>query len=37
MDKLLLLSQINLFQELPMDELKEIDKMSTMKPVKKLL
>jgi len=35
MDKLLLLSQINLFQELPMDELKEIDKVSTMKPVKK--
>lgn len=34
-DKLMLLSQINLLDELPMDELKVIDKMSEMKPVKK--
>lgn len=35
MDKLMLLSQINLLDELPLEELKVIDKMSTMKPVKK--
>ncbi|MGD6793853.1 Crp/Fnr family transcriptional regulator [Metabacillus indicus] len=35
MDKLLLLSQISLFDELPMSELKVIDELSQMKPVKK--
>ncbi|TCP29931.1 CRP/FNR family transcriptional regulator [Scopulibacillus darangshiensis] len=35
MNKLSLLSQINLFEELPMDELKVIDKMSDMYPMKK--
>lgn len=35
MDKLSLLSQINLFEELPMDELKIIDKMSDMHPMQK--
>jgi CRP-like cAMP-binding protein len=35
MDKLMLLSQINLFDELLMEELIEIDKLSEMKPVKK--
>lgn len=35
MDKLLMLSQISLFDELPKDELMVIDKMSEMKPVKK--
>lgn len=35
MDKLTLLSHINLFDELPMDELKKIDQSSTMTPVKK--
>lgn len=35
MDKLMLLSQINLLDELPMEELEVIDKMSEMKPVKK--
>lgn len=35
MDKITLLSHINLLDELPMDELKTIDQMSTMKPVKK--
>ena len=35
MDKLTLLSHINLLDELPIDELKTIDHMSTMKPVKK--
>ncbi|MEQ6389959.1 Crp/Fnr family transcriptional regulator [Bacillaceae bacterium S4-13-58] len=34
-DKLVLLSQISLFDELPMDELKIIDKASLMKPIKK--
>lgn len=34
-DKITLLSYINLLDELPMDELKTIDQMSTMKPVKK--
>lgn len=35
MDKILLLSQINLLDELPMNELKIIDEMSDMQPVKK--
>jgi CRP/FNR family transcriptional regulator len=35
MDKIFLLSQISLFDELPMDDLKQIDMMSEMKPVKK--
>ncbi|AIY05649.1 transcriptional regulator [Planococcus sp. PAMC 21323] len=35
MDKLTLLSQINLFDELPMKDIKIIDKNSTMTPVKK--
>ncbi|UII54155.1 Crp/Fnr family transcriptional regulator [Cytobacillus spongiae] len=35
MDKLFLLSQISLFDELPMDDLQKIDAMSEMKPVKK--
>lgn len=35
MDKLLLLSQISLFEELPMDDLMVIDELSEMKPVKK--
>lgn len=35
MDKINLLSHINLFDELPMNELETIDKMSTMQPVKK--
>ncbi|MFB1082644.1 Crp/Fnr family transcriptional regulator [Jeotgalibacillus sp. JSM ZJ347] len=35
MDKLTLLSHINLFDELPMNELKKIDQSSTMTPVKK--
>ncbi|WP_078429593.1 Crp/Fnr family transcriptional regulator [Alkalihalobacterium alkalinitrilicum] len=35
MDKLLLLSQISLFDELPMDDLMVIDELSDMKPVKK--
>jgi CRP-like cAMP-binding protein len=35
MDKLSLLSQISLFDELPMAELKVIDELSQMKPVKK--
>jgi CRP-like cAMP-binding protein len=35
MDKLLYLSQINLFEEMPMEDLKIIDEMSEMKPVKK--
>lgn len=35
MDKITLLSHINLLDELPMEELETIDKMSTMKPVKK--
>lgn len=35
MDKLTLLSQINLFDELPMKDIKVIDKNSTMTPVKK--
>jgi CRP-like cAMP-binding protein len=34
-DKLTMLSQINLFEELPMEELQIIDEMSEMKPVKK--
>lgn len=34
-NKLMLLSQISLFEELPMDELKIIDKASVMKPIKK--
>ncbi|WP_346775296.1 cyclic nucleotide-binding domain-containing protein [Bacillus sp. RO2] len=34
-DKLFLLSQISLLDELPMDDLKVIDEMSEMKPVKK--
>ncbi|WP_020006827.1 Crp/Fnr family transcriptional regulator [Salinicoccus albus] len=33
--KLMLLSQIDLFEELPMDELKIIDQASLMKPIKK--
>jgi CRP-like cAMP-binding protein len=35
MDKLFLLSQINLLDELPMEELQVIEEMSEMKPVKK--
>ncbi|WP_243292343.1 Crp/Fnr family transcriptional regulator [Bacillus sp. FJAT-47783] len=35
MDKLFLLSQISLFDELPMEDLKMIDELSEMKPVKK--
>jgi CRP-like cAMP-binding protein len=35
MDKLFLLSQISLLDELPMEDLQIIDKMSEMKPVKK--
>jgi CRP-like cAMP-binding protein len=35
MDKLFLLSQISLLDELPMEELQVIDEMSEMKPVKK--
>ncbi|MDR0269335.1 Crp/Fnr family transcriptional regulator [Paenibacillus sp.] len=35
MDKLLLLSQISLLDEIPMDDLKVIDELSEMKPVKK--
>lgn len=35
MDKLLLLSQISLLEEIPMDDLKAIDELSEMKPVKK--
>lgn len=35
MDKLTLLSHISLFEELPMQELKVIDAMSQMRPVKK--
>ncbi|PYZ95201.1 cAMP-binding protein [Salipaludibacillus keqinensis] len=35
MDKLSLLSQISLFDELPLEELKVIDNMSEMKPIKK--
>jgi CRP-like cAMP-binding protein len=35
MDKLFLLSQISLLDELPMEELQIIDEMSEMKPVKK--
>jgi CRP-like cAMP-binding protein len=35
MDKLLFLSQINLLEELPMEELEVIDKISDMKPVSK--
>ncbi len=35
MDKLLYLSQINLLEELPMEELEVIDKISDMKPVDK--
>ncbi|SES28645.1 Crp/Fnr family transcriptional regulator [Salipaludibacillus aurantiacus] len=35
MDKLTYLSQISLLDELPMDELKVIDEMSEMKPIKK--
>jgi CRP-like cAMP-binding protein len=35
MDKLLYLSQINLLEEMPMEDLKVIDEMSEMKPVKK--
>ncbi|ANU23093.1 Crp/Fnr family transcriptional regulator [Planococcus donghaensis] len=35
MDKLTLLSQINLFDELPMKDIKVIDKNSTMTPMKK--
>ncbi|TCI24109.1 MULTISPECIES: Crp/Fnr family transcriptional regulator [unclassified Exiguobacterium] len=35
MDKLTLLSHISLFDELPMQELKVIDEMSKMRPVKK--
>jgi CRP/FNR family transcriptional regulator len=34
-DKLLLLSQISLLDEIPMDDLKVIDELSEMKPVKK--
>lgn len=36
MDKIFLLSQISLFDELSMDDLKLIDTMSEMKPVKKV-
>ncbi|TPV46758.1 Crp/Fnr family transcriptional regulator [Bacillus dicomae] len=35
MDKLLLLSQISLLEELPMDDLKAVEELSEMKPVKK--
>ncbi|OZM57388.1 cAMP-binding protein [Lottiidibacillus patelloidae] len=35
MDKLLYLSQINLFEEMPMDELEAIDHISEMQPMKK--
>lgn len=35
MDKLMLLSHISLFDELPMNELKVIDEMSQMRPVKR--
>ncbi|WP_243385268.1 Crp/Fnr family transcriptional regulator [Bacillus kexueae] len=35
MDKLFLLSQISLFDELPMEDIKIIDELSEMKPVKK--
>jgi CRP-like cAMP-binding protein len=35
MDKINLISHINLFDELPMEEIHVIDKMSTMTPVKK--
>jgi CRP-like cAMP-binding protein len=35
MDKLLFLSQINLFDELPMEEMEAIDKISDMQPMKK--
>ncbi|MYL55258.1 cyclic nucleotide-binding domain-containing protein [Pontibacillus yanchengensis] len=35
MDKLLMLSQISLFDELPKEELMVVDEMSEMKPVKK--
>ncbi|QFT87624.1 Global nitrogen regulator [Bacillus sp. THAF10] len=35
MDKLMLLSQISLFDELPMEELRIIDDLSEMRPVKK--
>ncbi|MCA1064022.1 Crp/Fnr family transcriptional regulator [Rossellomorea sp. AcN35-11] len=35
MDKMMLLSQISLFDELPMDELQVIDDLSEMRPVKK--
>lgn len=35
LDKLFLLSQISLFDELPMEDLKMIDELSEMKPVKK--
>ncbi|MBH0320533.1 Crp/Fnr family transcriptional regulator [Bacillus cereus] len=35
MDKLLLLSQISLLEELPMDDLKTVEELSEMKPVKK--
>jgi CRP-like cAMP-binding protein len=35
MDKLLLLSQISLFEELSMDDLKVIEELSEMRPVKK--
>jgi CRP-like cAMP-binding protein len=35
MDKLLYLSQINLFDELPMEEIETIDKISDMQPMKK--
>ncbi|WP_242269280.1 Crp/Fnr family transcriptional regulator [Bacillus cereus group sp. BfR-BA-01352] len=35
MDKLFLLSQISLLEELPMDDLKTVEELSEMKPVKK--
>ncbi|MGM0896562.1 MAG: hypothetical protein ACQEV0_01605 [Bacillota bacterium] len=35
MDKLTLLSHINLFDELPMEDMKLLDRNSTMTPVKK--
>lgn len=35
MDKLKYLSQINLFEEMPMNELEEIDRISNMQPLKK--
>lgn len=35
MDNLLLLSQISLLEELPMDDLKTVEELSEMKPVKK--